>query len=54
VGRQVEEPPLIAAVHPPGLPSAIGAFAGGGATPGGDEDAIWPDLDVIDHQARGR
>ena len=24
VGRQVEEPPLIAAVHPPGLPSAIG------------------------------
>jgi hypothetical protein len=41
-------------VHPPGLPSAIGAFAGGGATPGGDEDAIWPDLDVIDQQARGR
>jgi len=54
VGRQVEEPPLIAAVHPPGLPSAIGAFAGGGATSGGDDDAVWPDRDVIDQQAGGR
>src|ERR1700704_2260929 len=48
--RQVEEPPLVATVHPSGLPAAGGAFARGGAAPSGDDDAIWSDLDVIDQQ----
>jgi hypothetical protein len=54
VGRQVEEPPIVAAVHPLGLPSAIGALGSSGATSGGDDDAVWSDLDVIDQQAGGR
>ena len=45
---QVQEPPLIPAVDPLGLPAAIGTRANGGATPGGDEDAIRSDLDVVD------
>jgi hypothetical protein len=54
VRRQVEEAALVPAVHPLGLAPAIGARASGSATLSGDEDAIWPDLDVIDQQARGR
>jgi hypothetical protein len=54
VGRQVEEPPIVAAVHPLGLPSAIGALGSSGAASGVDDDAVWSDLDVIDQQAGGR
>jgi hypothetical protein len=52
VGRQIEEPALMAAVHP--LPSAIGASASGNAASSRDDDPIWSDLDAIDHQAGGR
>src|ERR1700737_3127947 len=48
VRGQVQEPPLIAAVHLLGLPSAIGTRAGSRTTPGGDEDAIGSDLDIVD------
>jgi hypothetical protein len=54
VRGQVKESALIAAVHPLGLSPAIGTRANGGATPGGDEDAIWSDLDVIDQQTDRR
>jgi len=51
---QVQEPPLIAAVHLLGLPPAIGTCARGGATPGDDADAIGSDLDIIDQQTGRR
>jgi hypothetical protein len=54
MGRQVEEPPLIAAVDPRRSLTAVRARAAGGATSGGDDDPIWPDLDAIDQQAGGR
>ncbi len=53
VDDRFEEPPIVAAVHPLGLPSAIGALGSSGATSGGDDYAVWPDLDVIDQQAGG-
>ena len=53
VRRQVQEVPLIAAVHPLGLSSALGARANRGQTSGGNEDAIWSNLEVI-HQQAGR
>src|SRR5271170_5999559 len=54
VRGQVQEPPIIAAVHLLGLSPAIGTRANGGAAPGGDEDALWSDLDIIDHQTGRR
>ena len=54
VRGQVQEPSLIAAVHLLGLPPAIRTRASGGTTPGGDEDAIWSDLNVIDQQTGWR
>jgi hypothetical protein len=40
-------------VHLPGLSPAIGTHANGGTASSGDEDALWSDLDVVDHQAGG-
>jgi hypothetical protein len=45
---QVEEPPFIAAVHPPGLFAAIGTFARRGAASSNDEDAGPLDHNIVD------
>jgi hypothetical protein len=45
---QVEEPPFIAAVHPPGSFAAIGTFARRGAASSDDEDAVPLDHNIVD------
>jgi len=52
--RQIQKPPLIAAVHPLGLQPAVGAPASTGTISGGDENAIGPDLHVVDQQTGWR
>jgi hypothetical protein len=54
VRGQVKEPALIAAVHLLGSAPAIGARTSDSATSGGNEYAIWPDLDVVDQQTGRR
>jgi hypothetical protein len=51
---QVQEPPLIVAMHLLGLSAAIGTRARSGTTPGGDKDAICSDPNVIDQQTSRR
>jgi len=45
---QVEEPPFIAAVHPPRSLAAIGTFARHGAASSDDEDAVPLDHNILD------
>jgi len=45
---QVEEPPFIAAVHPPRSFAAIGTFARHGAGSSDDEDAVPLDHNLVD------
>jgi hypothetical protein len=47
---QIQEPPLIPAVHLLGGPPAIGTADNDGATSGSDDEAIHGDLDVVDQQ----
>jgi hypothetical protein len=54
VRRQVQQPALIAAVHPPGLPAAIGTYPESGTASGGDHDPIRSYLHAIDQRAGGR
>lgn len=46
--------PLTVGLLPPVALGAIEALAGSTPTTGADQDALWPDLDVIDRQAAKR
>src|SRR3989442_14952545 len=48
--RQIQKPPLIAAVHSLGLVPAVGPPASTGTTSGGDQNEIGPEPNLVDHQ----